>query len=326
MFVSAKEKPEPTELTVAYERMRTTEMGKIVCLSRRDLPYSRFFAHPEDPWEVFSDAHDSGIIEKMRALPTLDSVATVLGAATVSEAYEIQHLISSGGAQHRGTLRVVNSGTIDRYHDLWANKELRYLGKSYAKPIVAGRNVKQLPPKRRLQAFTPKIVIAGMTKHLECMADLHGEVLAAKSTSIVLSQVDLRFLLGVLNSKAASFFYSSVFGGNKLQGGYLRIGPPQLRKVPVPVIDVSGASSKKSQHDRILVLVEEMLDFHESLGAAVSEQRRRVLQRQIQAQDAEIDRLVHDLYGLTEEEIAIVEQNALKWFSAKGAEKSSKRR
>jgi len=32
-----------------------------------------------------------------------------------------------------------------------------------------------------------------------------------------------------------------------------------------------------------------------------------VIQRQIEATDAEIDRLVYDLYGLTKDEIAIVE-------------------
>jgi hypothetical protein len=32
-----------------------------------------------------------------------------------------------------------------------------------------------------------------------------------------------------------------------------------------------------------------------------------MIQRQIQATDAQIDRLVYELYGLTEEEIAIVE-------------------
>ena len=34
-----------------------------------------------------------------------------------------------------------------------------------------------------------------------------------------------------------------------------------------------------------------------------------VIERQTEAPDAEIDRLVYDLYGLTEEEIAIVEKN-----------------
>jgi hypothetical protein len=35
---------------------------------------------------------------------------------------------------------------------------------------------------------------------------------------------------------------------------------------------------------------------------------RTALQRQIEATDREIDRLVYDLYGLTDEEIRIVEE------------------
>jgi hypothetical protein len=38
-----------------------------------------------------------------------------------------------------------------------------------------------------------------------------------------------------------------------------------------------------------------------------SEAQRGAIQRQIEATDAEIDRLVYDLYGLTKDEIAIVE-------------------
>ncbi|NOZ22095.1 MAG: hypothetical protein GXP25_13525 [Planctomycetes bacterium] len=63
----------------------------------------------------------------------------------------------------------------------------------------------------------------------------------------------------------------------------------------------------KARHDRMVSLVESMLALHKDLAAAKSEQGRRVLQRQIDATDAEIDRLVYDLYGLTDEEIAIVE-------------------
>jgi hypothetical protein len=37
---------------------------------------------------------------------------------------------------------------------------------------------------------------------------------------------------------------------------------------------------------------------------------REVLQAQIDATDRQIDRLVYDLYGLTEEEIRIVEEGA----------------
>ena len=44
------------------------------------------------------------------------------------------------------------------------------------------------------------------------------------------------------------------------------------------------------------------------LFCAAPRQRRTALQRQIEATDREIDRLVYELYGLTEEEIRIVEE------------------
>ena len=47
--------------------------------------------------------------------------------------------------------------------------------------------------------------------------------------------------------------------------------------------------------------------LHKHLAGAKSERERGVLERQIAATDAEIDRLVYDLYGLTEDEIALVE-------------------
>jgi hypothetical protein len=59
----------------------------------------------------------------------------------------------------------------------------------------------------------------------------------------------------------------------------------------------------------MVALVESMLDLHKHLGVAKSEAETRVLQRQIAATDQEIDRLVYNLYRLTEEEIAIVEKS-----------------
>jgi hypothetical protein len=50
-----------------------------------------------------------------------------------------------------------------------------------------------------------------------------------------------------------------------------------------------------------------MLALHRQAATAKSESQKTVIERQIDATDAEIDRLVYDLYGLTAEEIAIVE-------------------
>jgi len=56
-------------------------------------------------------------------------------------------------------------------------------------------------------------------------------------------------------------------------------------------------------------LVTQMLDLNKKLQEARLEQERTMLSRQIEATDGAIDTLVYELYGLTEEEIKIVEGN-----------------
>jgi hypothetical protein len=59
--------------------------------------------------------------------------------------------------------------------------------------------------------------------------------------------------------------------------------------------------------DRMVELVERMLSLHKELAAAKTPAQHTVIQRQIEATDRQIDQLVYELYGLTDEEIKIVE-------------------
>ena len=54
-------------------------------------------------------------------------------------------------------------------------------------------------------------------------------------------------------------------------------------------------------------LVDRMLALHKQLHEARTPHDEIALQRQIEATDRQIDALVYELYGLTEEEIKIVE-------------------
>jgi hypothetical protein len=54
-------------------------------------------------------------------------------------------------------------------------------------------------------------------------------------------------------------------------------------------------------------LVEQMLELHQRSSAAKTPSEKTSLERQIAATDAQIDRLVYDLYGLTQDEIRAVE-------------------
>jgi len=53
-------------------------------------------------------------------------------------------------------------------------------------------------------------------------------------------------------------------------------------------------------------LVDRMLELHKRLPEAKTKGDRDLIERQIAATDDEIDALVYELYGLTDEEIAIV--------------------
>lgn len=59
--------------------------------------------------------------------------------------------------------------------------------------------------------------------------------------------------------------------------------------------------------DQPIPAYQQMLELHKKLAATRTPQEKTALERQIAATDAQIDRLVYDLYGLTEDEIRIVE-------------------
>jgi len=63
----------------------------------------------------------------------------------------------------------------------------------------------------------------------------------------------------------------------------------------------------KARHDRMVTLVTQMPDLNKRLQDARPGQEKTLLARQIEATDAAIDKLVYELYGLTEKEIGIVE-------------------
>ena len=63
----------------------------------------------------------------------------------------------------------------------------------------------------------------------------------------------------------------------------------------------------KKVETRLISLVTTMLSLHKRLSTEQLPQRRTQIQREIDATDRQIDQLVYQLYGLTEDEIKIVE-------------------
>ena len=84
-----------------------------------------------------------------------------------------------------------------------------------------------------------------------------------------------------------------------------------IPNLPVRCIDL-GNPAEKSAHDEIVQLVENMLALQKERQSVRREDdldRVRNLEREIVRVDEEIDRRVYVLYGLSPEEIKIVEGN-----------------
>jgi hypothetical protein len=155
----------------------------------------------------------------------------------------------------------------------------------------------------------PKIIFPDICKAPRFFLDRDGRYLT--NTAYCLG-VDDPYLLGILNSRLFWFTISNIsipFGIRAGQYRY-RLIYQYMEKVPIRVIDFRQPLDKTG-HDKIVSLVERMLDLHKHLTEAKVPSNREVLRRQIEATDQEMDGLVYDLYGLTEEEVKIIEATSV---------------
>lgn len=166
VYVAQKQSPDAS-VAVQYCSMQdlTTEGDRL------ELPYRRFLRSPNQPWRFLpASCLEDRMNWIQESFPLLGDIAQVIGAATVGEAYAIHPFIQEAYdaeiRNHETTeqigLKLVNSGTIDRYHLRWGEKQLRYLGDRFWRPIIPTESYSQLPQKRLQQALRPKLT--GLTQ------------------------------------------------------------------------------------------------------------------------------------------------------------------
>ncbi len=159
----------------------------------------------------------------------------------------------------------------------------------------------------------PKIVYPDIAKGPRFFLDTTGTYIA--NTAYCLGSDDL-YLLGILNSKLFWFAIGKLsipFGTRAGEFRY-RLIYQYMANVPIRPID-ADTSNDRRLHDRLVILVRRMLALSQQLREAKSPPAKTPIERQIDATDAEIDRLVFELYGLTEEEMRIAGGESAQWAS-----------
>ena len=114
-------------------------------------------------------------------------------------------------------------------------------------------------------------------------------------------------MLGILNSKLLVWRLRRT--SNIFRGGWITCTKQYFGELPIRSIDFASTSDR-AKHDRMVTLVEQILALHRLLASTRTPHEQTALERQIAAIDTQIDRLVYQLYGLTEAEITIVEETS----------------
>lgn len=156
----------------------------------------------------------------------------------------------------------------------------------------------------------PKILVPDIADRASFALDETGEYAFTSGYGIILrSEVNEspKYVLGLLNSKLLDLYLKSV--STPIRGGFFRYFTQFIEQLPIRQINFSDPEDK-ARHDRMVELVEGMLTLHRQLASAKTNHEQTALRRQIDATDRQIDRLVYELYGLTEEEIRIVEEQS----------------
>ncbi len=147
----------------------------------------------------------------------------------------------------------------------------------------------------------PKIVFPDISLKGNFAFDEKGQLYTI-NTSYIIPRND-KFLLGLLNSLLFDFAYRKMSASYR--GGYLRYIYQYIAKLPIKIIDFQN-QDEIEKHKSIVTLVNHMLALHQQNPFTPDDKRR--LAREIAQTDEKINRLVYDLYDLTEEEIRIVEE------------------
>lgn len=255
-------------------------------------------ALPENIWGFLLSTHVDLLLKLIRGTQSLSDVAQVNASTTAAEADDFgKHLTEKDG---ESALKVVNTGTIDRYLALWGSESMSHGGRRFLRPYLPLAKA-GVSARREALYRKPKVIVAKLARECEAFFDSEGEFASLNTNCIYEAKgVALDFLAGYCNSRLFMFFYDQFFGALRMSGGFYQFQAPQLRVVPfkVPPEQIQARVSK---------LVGEII-------AAKSRSRKCDTSKL----EALIDAQVYSLYSLTKEDIAVVEGSKVSRASTGG--------
>lgn len=233
----------------------------------------------------------------------------------VSKKYINDYCINKAGGNYQSkmideekkdTLKVLGGKHINRYY--YPNIIKGYLEKKYIvndKGLIKNNSILVQNIVAHIMNPTPHIKIIAMPSSILNNKDEY--ILVNKVNQLEnISNLDTRFILAIVNSKLISWYsYRFIFG---LAIRTVQFDNPTTSRIPMPVIDLSN-SSHKEVHDKIVVLVDNIIELNKKVNTEKNPNSLNMINRQILACEKQLDNLIFSIYNLNDEEKKIVEGN-----------------
>jgi hypothetical protein len=292
---------------------RAPQRNASVLIEINDRSYARklsaFAENPLQKIDYRNTESSKQLLEKISSIQQLKVIAIVKagvkmyergkGAPPQTEAVIEERLFSVEGSRPKNWKTLYRGGHIQRYSLSQSNEFVHY-GAWLAAP-------------RSPDLFiSPKILMRRTSDKLfSCLEEENA--IAVNSCHIIKfvetnTHLSYCYLLGLLNSTLLQKIFE-LQNPQMVGKVFAEIKVVYVERLPIRGIDFDDKKDLAA-HDDIVKLVEKMLALHQQLAASKTPQDTTLLQRQIAATDKQIDQLVYALYGLTEEEIALVEGSA----------------
>lgn len=185
---------------------------------------------------------------------------------------------------------LLRGSLMNRYVNYWENNSWIQYGKWLAAP--RDPNIFKASDKIIVRQTGDRIIATIIGRNIIARDNLH----------IILSEkANLKFILGVLNSRLTDFYYYQI---NPEKGEVLaQVKKGHVEQLPIPIL----TKNTQQSHDLIVNLVEQLLQLNENVKEVKLQTKIDEIKNKIEYCENRINEIVYQLYGLTDEEIKLIE-------------------
>ena len=242
------------------------------------------------PINIFDNGRNDSIKLKVRSLPILDMICKITQGTKpfqVGKGKPPQTRETVNTKPYVSNIKIdeqfvplLRGSLMNRYQILWNNNYFIKFGNWLAEPRYSAD-----------YEAPEKIIIRQTGDHLNATLDSNQFIVRDNLYTIIPknANMNLCFILGLLNSRFLNWYYQNVLNYEKGEA-LAQVKRGHIAQLPIPDVE-------KPRQEPLISLVKEIL-----------QQKKEKPTADTSALETEIDKLVYKLYGLTDEEISIIEE------------------